>query len=38
MVINFSGPFYKHSLTVPFHKDFAPSGEQLELGKLAHEV
>ena len=23
---------------VPFHKDFSPSGEQLELRKLAHEL
>ena len=23
---------------VPFHKDFSPSGEQLDLRKLAHEL
>ena len=23
---------------VPFHKDFSPSGEQLELRELAHEL
>ena len=23
---------------VPFHKDFSPCGEQLELRKLAHEL
>ena len=23
---------------VPFHKDFSPSGEQLEHRKLAHEL
>ena len=23
---------------VPFHKDFSPSGEQLELRKLGHEL
>ena len=23
---------------VPFHKDFSPSGEQLEQRKLAHEL
>ena len=23
---------------VPFHKDFSPRGEQLELRKLAHEL
>ena len=26
------------SQIVPFHKDFSPSGEQLELRKLAHEL
>ena len=26
------------SLIVPFHKDFSPSGEQLERRKLAHEL
>ena len=25
-------------LIVPFHKDFSPSGEQLEHRKLAHEL
>ena len=26
------------SAIVPFHKDFSPSREQLELRKLAHEL
>ena len=25
-------------IIVPFHKDFSPSGKQLELCKLAHEL